>query len=219
MNRRAPASVAVTARGGVGPKALASPKSSTRATPSESTRMLLGFTSRWMTPRWCACWMASQTVVNMRTSGLETRPRPVLAQRDRGGAGVDRRALDELHHEVGPPVRSRAAVEHGDDVRMAEPRGEVDLALEPAARLGGRREPLAQHLHRDAAARADLGRDVDDALAALPDLAQVLVAGDRREAGSRRSIACRTSSSSAASSSNQLLVECGVSLHRPSARR
>ena len=42
--------------------ARATPKSSTFGWPDSSTRMLPGFRSRWMMPRWCACCTASQTL-------------------------------------------------------------------------------------------------------------------------------------------------------------
>ena len=45
----------------------ATPKSITFTMPAPSTRMLLGFRSRWMMPRWCPCAIASQACRNRRS--------------------------------------------------------------------------------------------------------------------------------------------------------
>ncbi len=53
--------------------ALATPKSITLGTgrPSWSvTRTFDGLTSRWMTPFWCACWIAWQTGTNSSSRSL-----------------------------------------------------------------------------------------------------------------------------------------------------
>ena len=71
----------------------------------------------------------------------ENADRRANRQRSRLKHLAQRRALDEGHGIVGKAVRL-ARREHGDDVRMLEPRGELDLALEsrdgePAASSGG----------------------------------------------------------------------------------
>jgi hypothetical protein len=54
--------------------ARAIPKSSTFTAPAWSTRMLPGFRSRWITPRWCACVTPSHTERNSRTRAATPRP-------------------------------------------------------------------------------------------------------------------------------------------------
>ncbi len=84
---------------------------------------------------------------------------------------VDVRAVHELHHEVGEPVRRRAAVEESRDVRVREAREDLALGAEAGE------DELAVHaaadeLDRDAAFVLGIGprREVNRAHAAAPDL-------------------------------------------------
>src|SRR5262249_24213433 len=76
-------------------------------------------------------------------------------------------------------------VVEGHDARVLEARGDVGLALEAGARLGGAGEEL---LERDPAPEAAVARRQDPADAAAPDLALHVVTGVRRRAGVRRRV-------------------------------
>ncbi len=82
---------------------------------------------------------------------------------------AQRLALDEGHRE--PQLSGRfAGVEHGQDVRMLEPGGEVDLTLEPlGAERGGKL--WEENLEGDRTVVAKVLREVDDRHAAAPELA------------------------------------------------
>ncbi len=89
------------------------------ASPSEVTRMLPGFRSRWTTRFWCAYWTAAQTSWNRRRrSRIGRRPRFAIPQ--------ERLPLDVLHDEVRLPGLGCAAVEEPRDVRMVEGRPRSD---------------------------------------------------------------------------------------------
>ena len=97
----------------------------------------------------------------------------------------DRHPRDEVHHEVGAPLRGRAGVQDARDVRVVHQRQRLALGLEARHELLGVEAPLDQ-LERDAAAdRPLLLGLVDDAHPALADLAHQAIGpdGDWRRTG------------------------------------
>ena len=73
---------------------------------------------------WCACCTPSQT--SMNNSRRCCKRQLVLV-----AIPVDRDARHELHHEVGPALGCRAAVEDARDVRMIHHRQRLPLGFEP----------------------------------------------------------------------------------------
>ena len=111
-----------------------------------------------------------------RVGGLADDPdrvgnRKLSLAREPGPQGL---ALDERHREPEDPAPalrpSRSAVEHGEDVRVLQPRGEPDLALEP---LGAERhgELGVQDLERDRTVVPKIVHEVDGRHAAAAELA------------------------------------------------
>ena len=98
-------------------------------------------------------------------------PRPAVLR--------DRLALDELHHEVRPPVLGRAAVEEPRDVRVLEAREDAPLAGE-AREDFVRRHAASQELDRDALVEEAVGAlgEEDLAHAAAPEPAEHAVGTD-----------------------------------------
>ena len=90
-------------------------------------------------------------------------------------AGPQRLALDVRHHVVTQPlgpIRHEEALvrrENRHDVRMTEPRRELDFPDEALAKLGGR-DVGVHHLHRHLARRMALGRQEHARHAPGPDL-------------------------------------------------
>ena len=83
---------------------------------------------------------------------------------------AERLALDVGHGEPQPAVGQLAGVEHGEDVRVLQPGGDLDLALEPGRAL--RRDQLGvQHLEGDGAVVAEVVREEDRGHAAPAELA------------------------------------------------
>ena len=78
----------------------------------------------------------------------------VIGSGPRGEARAQRLALHERHHVVRQPV-DFAGREHRHDVRMLQPRRELDLALEPLG-VHARGELGQEHLDDDGAARGAL---------------------------------------------------------------
>ena len=66
----------------------------------------------------------------IRTMSASAKPLLLVEQR------LQRRAVDELHHDVGEVV-GLAVVEHADDVGMGQPSGRLRLAAEAGQRLLG----------------------------------------------------------------------------------
>ena len=92
--------------------------------------------------------------------------------------GAERLTLDE-GHDVEEEVALAPGGQEGDDVRMLEPGGQPDFALEALDADGGgglRRE----HLHHHLALDLHFLREEDAAHAAAPELAQDTVAGADR---------------------------------------
>src|SRR6266571_3167126 len=115
------------------------PKSVTTTQPSVSSMMLAGFTSRWTTLRPLA---RVQRLARLIEDG------PHEGQRQRAGGaddGLERAALDELHHEV-DEVGALAHGVDGDDVRMAERGSGAGLALEALDHAGGGEQRRGHHL-------------------------------------------------------------------------
>ena len=82
---------------------------------------------------------------------------------------AQRLPLDERHRVVRQPV-DVAGGDDGDDVRLLERRGELDLALEPLGR-DRRGELGGEHLHDDLSAEPVLGGDEDARHPAAAELA------------------------------------------------
>ena len=56
---------------------------------------------------------------------------------------IDRHAVDVLHHEIGPTLGGRAAVEQPRDVGVLQPGEKLPLAMESFARVSERRATAA----------------------------------------------------------------------------
>lgn len=107
-----------------------------------------------------------------RVQRLGERDRVIDERQDRERTGrqhlVQRRAREQLHHEIGTPV-GRADIEERADVRVIEGRNGAPLALEPregVRRLRRRRE----NLDRNLAAQSRVGPSIDLAHAAFAKL-------------------------------------------------
>ena len=147
------------------------PKSVTFTRPSSWTSTLLGFTSRWTRPRACAAASASATCAR-DVGGARRRQRAVQVD-----GLAQRRALDQLHHDVGDAV-VLAGVVGGDDVGVGHRGRGHGLAAEAGAQrlvLGERR---VEGLHRDRAG--------EQRVLAPPDRAPCRRVRSRRRAGSGR---------------------------------
>ena len=96
-------------------------------------------------------------------------PRLVPVERPTADDGVQRVALDELHHEHRLAVVLEHVVEP-DDVRVLEARERRRLALEALAQLGVVGDPRVQDLERDVTAQPLVAYPPDDAHASPPDL-------------------------------------------------
>ena len=89
-----------------------------------STRMFVGFKSRWMIPFWCACCTAEQIWrKSVRRSG-QTKAVLVAIVRQRD-------ALDQLHDEERPATLGGPGVEDLGDVRVVHQSQGLALRLEP----------------------------------------------------------------------------------------
>ena len=138
--------------------------------------------SRWMMPFWWACWIAWQTGRN--SSSRSRRRQPVLV-----AIGGDRRALDQLHHEVRPAALRGAAVEDLGDVGVVHEGQGLPLGLEAGDHLAGVHARL-DDLERDLALHGlSLLGHPDLAHAAFADPFQQLVAAGNQ--GSRRGLGGR----------------------------
>ena len=142
------------------PAALATPKSSTRGTPSVPTRTFCGETSRWTMPSgWprssfascaaCSPWSTPAMMADRMRSGNRLLP---LAERARKpGDGLARHVV----HDEEQLAAGRDDVERRHDVRMADARREPRLVEEHRDELGVGRELRVQALDRDRAREAD----------------------------------------------------------------
>ena len=119
-----------------------SPKSSRTGEPSRRTRTFCGFRSRCTTPASCAAWTARQSTTTRRTFSSRARARRSLRER---------RAVDEVHHEVRRLVLD-AGVVHADDVRVREAREDLRFAAESLE------QPSARRWERAGAASSRNGR-------------------------------------------------------------
>ena len=97
--------------------------------------------------------------------------------RERLAPLVERAALDVLHHQREATALDGHAVVHGDDVGVAELRGDLGLALEAGPLATGGKGPLQEHLHGHVAAGAFLRGEVDHALCAAVEFAAEGVPG------------------------------------------
>ena len=107
--------------------ALASPKSMTLGTGTPSwlsTRMFVGFRSRWMIPFWCACCTAEQI---WRKSSSRSRQAKLVLVAIFG----ERDALHQLHDEERAARLGRAGVEDLGDVRVVHQCQRLPLGFEP----------------------------------------------------------------------------------------
>ena len=149
----------------------------TRGLPFWSSRMLPGFRSRWITPRWWAYSIASATFT-------------ISSAASRGGSGPSARRwrealpLDEAHAEVMLALVLADLVDR-HDAGMVEVGGGLGLGVEPldvglVGELAGE-----DHLERDGPIQADLPGLEDDAHAAAGDLADDLVVAEVADAGGR----------------------------------
>jgi len=84
-------------------------------------------------------------------------------------------ALDERHREP-EPAAGFAGVEDRENVRMLEPGGEADLALEPVGTERGGQRGM-EHLERHRAVVLEVLREEDRGHAPAPELALEGVAG------------------------------------------
>jgi hypothetical protein len=170
----------------------AMPKSTTRACrrPSSrvSMRMLSGLRSRWTMP---IAWAAARGVGDLRAEvGDGARAELAVGVEVLGEAD----AADQLDHEVGAAVGELAGVDRAGDVGVIDAGGGDGLALEAGAGLGVARELGADDLDRDLLAQLEVLGDVDgahatfteqldDAVAAVDDLADAAESGERTVAG------------------------------------
>src|SRR5437764_7368240 len=86
-------------------------------------------------------------------------------------------AVDELHHDVRPPV-ALAGVEDVDDVRMREPRGKPGLAQKALPELFVPREVLSEQLDGDRAVEPGIACFVDGRHPAVSERSPELVPAD-----------------------------------------
>ena len=140
------ASVPITSPGLVSGSPLATcatPKSASFAKPapaagSATTITFWGFTSRWTTPRACACPSASQSTTPIRAAS-RSETAPALQQLR------ERAAAHQLGHEVDLVLVEGQLVD-GDDARMVQPGGRARLALDPLPAPALERHRLDGHL-------------------------------------------------------------------------
>ncbi len=139
------------------------PKSATRVLPSLVSSRFSGLMSRWITPcRWAysRAWAASVAIRRASSTGSwRSRREPV----------AETLALDVRHGEP-ELARGLARVVDRQDVRVLQPGGELDLALEA---LGAQRarEIGVQHLERDRPVVPQVLGEEDGGHAAPPELA------------------------------------------------
>ena len=149
----------------------ATPKSASFANPapaagSASTMTFPGFTSRWMTPRACACSSASHRALPMRaTSRSEIAPAPRQLR--------ERSAPNQLGDQVDVVVVGRQLVD-ADDAGVVQPRGGTRLARDPLTLAALARD----HLHGDLALQLLVPRQPHDAEPAGAQAALHPVAAD-----------------------------------------
>ncbi len=127
----------------------ASPRSASLTSPSLVRITFSGLMSRWIKPRWCACFSASATAmtISQRLLLLEDLVLVELV--------LDRGPLDVLHHEVVIAV-DLAGVDGVDDVVVRELGGDLGLAVEPLDELLVLRQGVEQDLDGDDAIDGDL---------------------------------------------------------------
>ena len=88
---------------------------------------------------------------------------------------VERRAVDELHDEVGIAVAVDAEVVDLHDVGVRQPRDRLRLATEALHEVG---RGVEHHLDGDGAIELGIAPAIDRAHPALPEELQVYVAAD-----------------------------------------
>ena len=147
------------------PAAFATPKSSTRATPSVPTRTFCGDMSRWTRPSGCA------SLVDRLVRGMQTVERAGHDRHDDAGRQAiaaiarapdearERLAADVLHDEQ-ELVVVHDDVEGRDDVRVLDARGEPRLVEEHRGEVRVVRELRVQALDGD---RTEEPRGADQA--------------------------------------------------------
>ena len=148
----------------------AMPKSMSLMSPSSRIMTFSGFTSRWMTPNWCACSSARATseAIISATSGKGS-----------GSVGekvLERAPVDELGDDVALGRVGSRVVEDLEDVLVAQLGDGVRLALQARARLFLPGEMRMQDLDRDLAVERRVGRFVDHRHTALPHLLEQAIA-------------------------------------------
>ena len=140
------------------------PKSVSFAAPSSATMTLPGLTSRWMTPRACACSSAAHSV-DADPDDVEVRQRAVALE------VAERPPAHELGDQP-PRLLVVAGLVERDDRRVREPRGGERLAL--GARVLAALERDA--LDRDGAVQALVVGEPDHAEAAAAEAPDQAVA-------------------------------------------
>ena len=163
------------------PAALAIPKSATCTLSAPSRSRFAGFTSRWTTPSACAASSAPAACSSQsRACPVWTRPS--------ADAVLERAAAEVLHDDERAAFRL-TDVEDRDDVRTTGEAGRGErLSGEPLADTRVLRMAVGEDLDGDDAAQQLVGRAVDLAHAAAPDLLRVVVASGEAHG---RSIAVR----------------------------
>ena len=159
------------------------PKSATSAMPS-TIRMFSGLMSRCTRSCWCA-WPSARGDLPGQPQRLVERQLRLALQ-----PGPQRLARDIRHHVV-EEVAGRARIEQRHDVRMIQPRRDLDLAQEALA--ADRRGNLRlQDLDRDLPPVLDVVGQVDGGHAAGADLGLDAVAIGRgcRRPGESRAAYC-----------------------------
>ena len=153
--------------------ALDTPKSTTltkSCSPRRSRKTFSGLTSRWTMP---LPWAAPSALATWRAM---RRQRSTASGRVAHHHLGQRLALQELHHDEGPPVGRGAEVGDVDDVLVADGAGQPRLLQQARDQLGLVVELLEQHLDRHRPPEHRVPRLVHRPHAALADAADDLVA-------------------------------------------
>ena len=153
--------------------AFAMPKSATTAVPSLSSTFS-GLMSRCTIPRRCAYASARATSrTTFTTSG--DREGPV------DHAVAQRRAAHERHDVVRHTIRSGTVAEHGNDVRLLQRRGELDLPRETLGAETRRQRSAREHLDHNVALEAQVAREEHARHASPTELTLERVRGAERD--------------------------------------
>ncbi len=144
------------------------------------TKMFDGFRSRWTMPfSWAA--LSPCAICAPKLSARRSDSRPLAS------SAVERRAVEELGHDVGEAALD-ADVEDRDDVGMVEGGRGPGLLLESAQAVDVVGYLGRQHLDRDLAIEALVVGAVDLAHAAGPEWRDDLVRAEARAWGQRHCV-------------------------------